>query len=567
MAVKTNIVPKYFLVALFYVLVLSFTSYKFLDDDFFWHLSTGRYIVENKTVPSADVFGFETEGTKWIPFEWGWDVTTYLIYTASGYTGLSIFRSLLCLGMFIIIFRIAEKLKINSALTFLLSLALLIGGLSRFTPRPQLVTYFFIPLILYLIIGYKNFDKNNIKRLYFIPLILLVWCNFHMGVLIGLLIFFSFAVFEFISKKNRADKNNKDNIKKLLLVCAASVIAVLCNPHFIDTYSYVFAHTQMKMLESINEWKSPFSKEMSSYYYTYIYFMFAIFSLCIFYGYKKNKELFSVLVLLGMLYLSISSIRFRVEFMLAVTPFILISYNAFIEKSVKKHTAAWNTAIAALFIFCLFISVNDNLYNKIFNTSFHETGFAPSERYSPDGVVNFMKENNIYGKDFRLFNSLKAGGYLIWEINGYKNFIDSRNLEDDIYFKYKSIELMKSGFADQIDKSNINGFLFSLPFMVKSAGELNTSIISYLSKNIDKWKLVYWDDKSLLFLKNESKFSDIINKFEYKYITPYNYLFNKGIITKAAAEDRFTLQKESDRKMREESAGIYYNEIKQRLLK
>ena len=71
---------KYFIYAMLaslLVLVFFASSYKISgDDDFFWHLATGRFVVENKYVPDKDIFGYTSANDEWIPFEWGWDVLT-----------------------------------------------------------------------------------------------------------------------------------------------------------------------------------------------------------------------------------------------------------------------------------------------------------------------------------------------------------------------------------------------------------------------------------------------------------------------------------------------------------
>ena len=68
------------------LLVLLITTFKISgDDDIFWHLEIGKYVSENKVIPSADVFGFSTKGQEWIPFEWGFDVLAYNIYKFTGY--------------------------------------------------------------------------------------------------------------------------------------------------------------------------------------------------------------------------------------------------------------------------------------------------------------------------------------------------------------------------------------------------------------------------------------------------------------------------------------------------
>ena len=58
----------YILLAAFLAFISVATTFKiFLDDDTFWHLATGRFIVQNGYVPSVDVFGFVTSGSVWIP--------------------------------------------------------------------------------------------------------------------------------------------------------------------------------------------------------------------------------------------------------------------------------------------------------------------------------------------------------------------------------------------------------------------------------------------------------------------------------------------------------------------
>ena len=98
------------LFAVFAVLVFLASSFKITgDDDFFWHLATGRYIVEHKVVPDTDVFGFATQGAEWIPFEWGWDVLTYGLYNIAGYNTILVFRSLAFVFIFFMYFLLFRK--------------------------------------------------------------------------------------------------------------------------------------------------------------------------------------------------------------------------------------------------------------------------------------------------------------------------------------------------------------------------------------------------------------------------------------------------------------------------
>ena len=88
---------------------------------------------------------------------------------------------------------------------------------------------------------------------------------------------------------------------------------------------------------------------------------------------------------------------------------------------------------------------------------------------------------------------------MIWEIPGAMNFIDSRGLNDEIYYNFKTINNKLSGFEQKFESYGFDYILWFFPKLPWSNTELKTSIISYLIKNNDKWKLVYWDDDSFVF--------------------------------------------------------------------
>ena len=54
-----------------------------------------------------------------------------------------------------------------------------------------------------------------------------------------------------------------------------------------------------------------------------------------------------------------------------------------------------------------------------------------------------MKENNVNGVTF---NNFETGGYQMWAFPGQKIFIDSRNLNDEIFKEYMSMLFMNQGF-------------------------------------------------------------------------------------------------------------------------
>jgi hypothetical protein len=91
----------YILLSIFAIFLIFFTTNKLTnEDDYFWHLATGRFIAETGSIPSTDVFSFSTEGQHWLVTEWGWDVLTYYVFSVFSYVGLSGLTTLIFLLLF-----------------------------------------------------------------------------------------------------------------------------------------------------------------------------------------------------------------------------------------------------------------------------------------------------------------------------------------------------------------------------------------------------------------------------------------------------------------------------------
>ncbi|MDD5362247.1 MAG: hypothetical protein PHN88_08950 [Ignavibacteria bacterium] len=551
-------------IAAFIILI---SSYKISnDDDFFWHLATGRYIVNTMSVPSQDVFSISSGSAKWVPFEWGWDVTTYAIYNAGGFVLLSIFRTLLILGIFYFLFLSVRTMKVKLAPFCLFTVLFIFGIFVRFSIRPHLISYLFISILIYTLIRYKDDNKSG-KMFFFLPLMFLIWCNMHMGVILGISYFSLFVLYEFYDYKKQK-KSDIRRIKTLVLVFLGSLAAMLINPGFIDTYIYALNHSNMAMLEMINEWKSPFAVQTTIN--IKIYFVILFSGILIFYYSYSVKDYFPSLIFAVFAVYSTRSVRFITDFLIIVFPFYTAAIVYLFSKFVKPERFQKNSVFTKLIVILLLIYLdysilNNNIYSNFLDTSFRETGFGINEKNYPSGAMDFLRKENIPNMSGKVFNNLSTGGYFIWSFPGKMNYIDSRNLSDSIYFNYKSIDEKQPGFENKLSSEGIEYVIYSNPYLSKNAAVIKKNLISYLCTNPDKWKLVYWDDKSFVFVKNTDKFHDIIKANEYKYISSYNLIFNADIIKSGMTSDKETLYNEYKRKLSEEPEGKFTNELKRML--
>ncbi len=123
----------------------------------------------------------------------------------------------------------------------------------------------------------------------------------------------------------------------------------------------------------------------------------------------------------------------------------------------------------------------------------------------------------------------------------------------------------RPGFENKLKQYDFDYSIYLAPDLVRAPAEMEQTIISYFSKKQDDWKLVFWDDKSFLFLKNLPKFKEIIDKYEYKYVTPYNFGYQKQSIENGMKNDPERVKSEINRKLSTESNGVIINTIQNSL--
>lgn len=524
------------------------------EDDLFWHIETGRFIVDNKYIPSTDVFSFATYGEKWIPFEWGWDVITFLIYNNFGFTTLYVFNGIIILTIFALLFILLRKFDFSIPFITTLLTILALGIKYRLGIKPHMFTYLFLVLLLYILLNVKYFNASK-KILYIIPFIFVLWANLHMGVLGGILLLFIFLVAEFLNHKKYLS-HKKDYLISLLVIFILSLFALFINPHGYNTYIYSYEHTQMKMLNEIYEWYSPFNKVFMGKLFNLIYIFFIISGIIVIrYSFKK-KDYLPALIYIVFAFYSFRAVRFIVDFELVAFTFFALSWDSIIKYKINSYfqnkSALSASLISILLIIFILLTPNNTIFRIIgFNSDF---GLGIYEPTFPVKMFKFMKENKIAEIGERPFNTLEYGGYFLHNFPGRKNFIDSRNLNDTIYYNFYEIVNKKPGFFRLMEKYNFDYFIIFRPLMSTPEGvaEMKSIITSYLSENSNTWKLIYFDLQSMLFVKNEEKFSDIISKFEYKYLNPYILNYKLKSVEEAFEKDKDTIIKEIERKEKEE---------------
>lgn len=532
-----KLLKKTALFIVFLLFLLSFASIKLWDFDFWFHISTGRYIVEKNEIPSHDVFSFVTEenrgrfsGTdlreKFIMRAyWLSQVIFFYIFTLFGSWGIVLLRSLLLTMVLVLVY--AGLRRSGSPALFSLSLLIPVFYvlLTKYTgDRPVLFT-FVLSLLVFLII--EDYLKAKNRWILFLPFIMLAWSNLHGGYMLGVAfisVYLMVEGFRYLLKKSTL---SKDKFYLFVSLLTVSIVFSFINPNGLTIFSmfsskYNVFHTNIQEYQPLFDF---YAKNVVRMNYNVLFIVLITILTVLLRSVQMRLE--HIILIVGLFVESLSHQRF---FVFSATIGIIIVGNeltAFYRYLTSKYDFFQKDifrkiATSTMIIFLMFFS--------------GKTAFALKENLrsvssvhivdTPKGAVDFIEKNNLQG---RMFNTDAIGGYAIWRLYpGKQVFADTRLLdiatltEFDNIMSANSIDVGgKPLWEKLIDMYSIN-FVVTNP--LDAYGNL-VPLVSALVEN-ERWTLVYVDINYFIFLKNNEGNNQLIDKFRIARNDTYWHIIN-----------------------------------------
>ncbi|MFW5870085.1 MAG: hypothetical protein ACOCVL_00320 [Candidatus Sumerlaeota bacterium] len=163
--------------------------------DEWWHLKTGKYIVEHDyQLPENDVFTYTAKDYEWHNHEWLSQVLMYQVWQWGenrgwgGWRTLIFFKSLLLVVVYLLLARFLCQRAGGGwkglAIGFFLAVLAAAVGRRMFWPRPPTLTNIFFVFFLYVLWLHRT-RRIPTWSLIVLPLLMPLWANLHGGFLLG----------------------------------------------------------------------------------------------------------------------------------------------------------------------------------------------------------------------------------------------------------------------------------------------------------------------------------------------------------------------------------------------
>ena len=392
------------------------------DPDTYWHLASGKWMVEHGQLLRADVFSSTVNGAPYSVGEWLGELGIYGSYVLGGWAGIALLRAtLVAIGAFFI-----TKVALRAApAPFALAITALALALSEitWTDRPQLFTFALFPLLLELLMAAR---AGRTRLLFVVPPLILLWTNLHGGYALGLALAAIFAAEAVLTRRNA------------IPFAAAAVLALAAS--FIDPGSLglgaAAAHATSPPRFIVEEAPPDVLRPAG--------FVFALFGLATLgLALARGGTLLDALLLVPLFWLGLSAQRHMPYFALAATPYI--------AGGLSELWWRWRPASRFALPRPVIVGVGAGLVAMV-AASIATAPFAPIETQYPTAA-----RAQLAGTSGNLLNEYDWGGYLIWRVPERPVFIDGRLFLflPDVLTDYEEMVFMRPAWRDRLDRHAI----------------------------------------------------------------------------------------------------------------
>lgn len=301
-------------VILFILLLLRSQTAALNDPDTLMHITIGKWILQNGSVPDHDVFSFTRSGAPWVPHEWLSDIVLYLVHYTTGWAGLIVMSVVCATTSLAYLFRFMLDRSVPAVYALILLIVSATSLLNHLLARPHILVW---PI---LVVWVGTLIKSNEQKEgppYSLLVLMMLWANMHGSYILGLAILLPLAL-EGIRITPIANRHTCA-LRWLVFVALAGLVT-LVTPYGWHGYRLIFELLSQPTLTTIVEWSAADFSQINA-------IEIWIFVLLCFMGLGMLQlPLIRLVILLCLLYEALTHVRYFSIFGLLVPLLIALPF-------------------------------------------------------------------------------------------------------------------------------------------------------------------------------------------------------------------------------------------------
>ena len=392
-----SLTTKHTFFAVLFLGLFAMTARNVIDPDVWWHLKTGEYIAQHKSVPHTDPFSYTRAGQPWVAHEWLTELGMYELQRTAGFPGLIlIFAVILTAAFFSLYLRCGPAPYMAGVATLCAAWATApIWGV-----RPQVVSLLLTSLWLLIL---ERSERHPYLLWWTLPLTLL-WVNLHAGFALGLVLSALFLAGDLLEKRLNSLPTHNPHTRTAALILFLDLLIVPLNPNGLRMFSYPIETLRSTAMQSyIAEWASPNFHRAE--YFPFLFIILATFAAVARpHNRPRPREL---ILLLVSLYSSLVSIRMIPLFVLIAIPLIAKRLGNWPRSQHSPQRSPTRSLFNAAMLLAMAVFATLRIAQVI------QQQPAAEARQFPTSAVAFLQSHPPAGS---IFNHYDWGGYLIWKL-------------------------------------------------------------------------------------------------------------------------------------------------------
>jgi hypothetical protein len=485
------------------------------NEDFWWYLSSGRYLLEHLHFPKADPFLYTAgNGLAWVYHSWLWTVLIAIVHRVAGLGGVVVFHALVALTLCVLIYTTGKvgRFGLVNALAVTLFLATL--G-ERACGKAEMASWLLLAVFYRLLDSEKPFTW---KRGAALGVLQVLWANLHGGYPLGIFVALCFSLGGWIETKFGARKGEAGPSRfPPLWFPALLLLLAVADPWLyrerLEPFALLSGSRSIQPVGEagnllIAEWQSPFKAAAVDPALPWLYGFAVVAGLASFIA-ARRWPLPRVLFLLGMAVLGATAVRHLPGLALSAALVVLANLHgrparkpAPLPKKTRK-TQAPRKAVPWLYLTaCALVALA--LLGAAFGLQIARPGFEGGQStsfftmrpaISCPQAASFIEDHNLPGP---IFNDFQMGAYLTFRLfPKYRLFIDGRVLDPALVQRYTTMTSTPSRWQEEDDRYG---------FRTVILGNFSKTVKSALGLTLlrdPRWHLVYLDPLAVIFVRDD----------------------------------------------------------------
>jgi hypothetical protein len=440
------------------------------DTDTWWHLATGRWILDNRAIPTTDPFSWTAQGKEWVAHEWATEALFALVDRAFGPIGLLVMQGMLIGAVFLLLRRVLRRVVDNEwAVVVALLVAFALSAI-MWNLRPHLISAVLIVWFLDRLVAYRL--EGGGRAIWWLLPLTILWANLHAGFISGVLLVWVFAVVDVVERRRTT---------RLLWVAVGVTVAGALNPA--GPAIYLFSVYLARVSDRVAEWQPPGVRDAFGILFTVV--TLGVPAALAFARKRFDAALLATALFFG--FLGLGAIRNVWIAGLVGAPALAIALNAAVR--LPKGSAALGRERRVLVGAHVVVLLGAALFAYTLLSGKSES-YLRGEGAFPKAAAARLAQL----PEGRLANPYDWGGYLIWKVPEFPVSVDPRadlygdELLDDAYL----LESLKPGWQEFLDDKDVRYVLWQRQRPLAEALRL-----------LDYWSLVYEDSQAVVFMRSE----------------------------------------------------------------